>query len=94
MYINMQQQIYWNCNGTGNVKSPDVCYDCRACCSSLLSISKTKTTKHIAEVNTVFTLNSYVCFLCIFRFIQEDWETCVPWIRQCWKNNTPAHAQR
>lgn len=28
------------------------------------------------------------------RLVQEDWQAGVPWARQCWQNNTPAHAQR
>lgn len=35
-----------------------------------------------------------VCFLFILRVVQKEWQASVPWTRQCWKNNTPAHAQR
>lgn len=34
------------------------------------------------------------CFLYIIRVVQKDWQAGVSWTRQCWKNNSPAHAQR
>lgn len=35
-----------------------------------------------------------VGFLLALRVVQEAWQACVPWTRQCWKNDPPAHAQR
>lgn len=33
-------------------------------------------------------------FPSILRVVQEEWQASVPRTRQCWKNYTPAHAQR
>lgn len=38
----------------------------------------------------------HACLLSFFfiRVVQEDRQASVPRTRQCWKNNSPAHAQR
>lgn len=70
-------------------KSLGVCDDCGASCSSSSS-SRQRWNTNYKFIVTI--LHSH--FLFIIRLVQEDRQACVPWSRQCWENNTAAHAQR
>lgn len=55
-----------------------------------LECAKFKKSQNLLILLFVKFVTGYI----FFRVIQEDWEAGVPRTRQCWKNNTPAHAQR